>query len=153
MHLEGPKQSEIVAVIGLLDLYGPQFYPGHLTSAQERYDWGVAHFQREVGLDRLMHFAVHEFEAWLLAQPEIFPREIMGNLPQRIAHPESVNFGEPPAKLLDKVYKQTTKNGYKKTTYGKQLFLKLDPNTAVQKCPRLKAMLDDMLALARQAGL
>jgi hypothetical protein len=77
MYLEGRKQHEIMAVIGLLDLYGPQFYPGHLATVRERHEWGVAHFQTEVGFDRFrMYFAVHEFEAWLLAQPEIFPREI-----------------------------------------------------------------------------
>ncbi|MHB1425063.1 MAG: hypothetical protein ACYC3I_17975 [Gemmataceae bacterium] len=41
----------------------------------------------------------------------------------------------------------------KKTTYGKQLFSKLDPLVAVSKCPYLKAMLDEMLLLAKAAGL
>jgi len=27
MYLEGPDQHDIIAVIGLLDLYGPTFYP------------------------------------------------------------------------------------------------------------------------------
>jgi hypothetical protein len=38
-------------------------------------------------------------------------------------------------------------------TYGKQLFAKLDPMTAVPKCPYLKAMLEEMLRLAKVAGL
>ena len=154
MHLEGPKQSEIVGVIGLLDLYGPDFYPTTKTTADERYAWGKAHFESEVGLDRFrMFFAVHEFEAWLLSQPAIFPREVKDALPNKIAQPERVNFNEPPAKLLDRIYQLHTKSGYKKTTYGKQLFAKLEPSVAAAKCPYLKAMLEEMLSLAKAAGL
>ena len=77
MHLEGPKQTEILAVIGLMDLYGPRFYPGHLSTADERHQWAKEHFEKQVGLDRFrMFFAVHEFEAWLSSQPDIFPRDI-----------------------------------------------------------------------------
>lgn len=154
MHLEGPRRSEIVAVVGLLDLYGPTFYPPDKTTADERFAWGKGHFEREVGLERFrLFFAVHEFEAWLLSQPDIFSRDIKNALPNKVAHPERVNFTEPPAKLLDRIYKQQTKRNYKKTTYGKQLFAKLNPTTAVEKCPYLKAMLDEMLTLAKAAGL
>lgn len=154
MHLEGPRQAEIVAVIALLDLYGPDFYPPDKSTADERYTWGKSHFEKEVGLARFrLCFAVHEFEAWLLSQPEIFPREIQNALPNKASQPERVNFNEPPAQLLDRIYKQQTKRNYKKTTYGKQLFAKLDPILAVGKCARLKEMLDEMLTLAKAAGL
>lgn len=154
MHLEGPQQGEIIAVIGLLDLYGPTFYPSERMSAQERCAWGRQHFQKGVGHERFrIFFAVHEFEAWLLSEPEIFPREVQAALPKAVAHPEQVNFDVPPARLLDGIYKQHTKRGYKKTTYGAQLFAKLDPSVAVNKCPNLKAMVDEMLVLAQTAGL
>ncbi len=64
-----------------------------------------------------------------------------------------MNFDEPPAKLLDRVYQQHTGKGYKKTTYGKQLFAKLDPSIAAPKCPYLKSMLVEMLKLAKAAEL
>jgi hypothetical protein len=154
MYLDGPHQAEIVAVIGLLDLYGPEFYPGNVQTARSRYEWGVAHFQKDVARERFrMFFAVHEFEAWLLSQPDIFPQEVMSALPGKIAQPEQINFDEPPAKLLDKIYKQRLKRDYKKTTYGKDLFGQLNPTAAAGKCPYLKAMLDEMLKLARAAGL
>jgi hypothetical protein len=153
MHLEGPRRSEVVGVVGLLDLYGPTFYPADKTGADERFAWGKDHFEREVGLDKFrLFFAVHEFEAWLLSQPDIFPREIKDAL-RKVAQPEKVNFNLPPAKLLDRIYKEKTKRNYKKTTYGKQLFAKLDPAVAVGKCPYLKSLLDEMLCLARTAGL
>lgn len=154
MHLEGPKKDEIAAVIGLLDLYGPTFYPPDKTTADERIAWGKEHFEQEVDLGRFrLFFAVHEFEAWLLSEPDIFPQGVKRALPKRIEHPERVNFNEPPAKLLDRIYRKATKRSYKKTTYGKQLFARLDPTVAISKCPNLGAMMNEMLALARAAGL
>lgn len=154
MYLDGPKRDEIVAVIGLLDLYGPDFYPDHLTSASERHDWAVEHIQREVDRESFrMFFAVHEYEAWLLSQPTILPAKVQSAIPGRATQPETVNFVEPPAKLLNRIYKARLKRMYKKTTYGKELFGKLDPAVAVEKCPYLKAMLEEMLRLAKAAGL
>ncbi|MBM4092949.1 MAG: DUF4276 family protein [Planctomycetes bacterium] len=154
MYLEGPSRNEIVAVVGLLDLYGPTFYPPNMSSAAARYAWGKAHFEKEVDLDKFrLFFAVHEFEAWLLSDPTIFPQVIRNALPNTIAQPEGVDFTEPPAKLLDRLYQQQTKRNYKKTTYGRQLFTKLDPGIATGKCPYLTAMLKEMLSLAKAAGL
>jgi len=73
--------------------------------------------------------------------------------PGRIAQPEQVNFDEPPAKLLSALYNRRLKQDYKKVTDGKDLFARLDPAVAVNKCPHLKAMLEEMLTLARAAGL
>ena len=154
MHLEGPKSHEIIAVIGLLDLYGPTFYPQDQTTADVRFAWAKQHFEREVGLDKFrLFFAVHEFEAWLLSQPQIFPRDVKDALPAKICQPEKVNFDEPPAKLLNRIYESKLRHNYKKTTYGKQLFAKLDPTVAIEKCPYLKVMLEAMLKMAKDAGL
>ncbi len=77
MHLDGPAHDDIIAVIGLLDLYGPQIYPRRLSSAHDRYEWGVRHYEQQVGRRNFrMFFAVHEVEAWLLSQPALFPHEV-----------------------------------------------------------------------------
>ncbi|MBX9792087.1 MAG: DUF4276 family protein [Pirellulales bacterium] len=154
-YLKSPQQSEIVAVIALIDLYGPTFYPPAKATADDRYDWAKDHFERQVNDSRFrMFLAMHECEAWLLSDPEIFPREVRSALSDKFTNsPERVNFDEPPAKLLDRVYRQRLGHNYKKVTYGKQLFAKLKPEVARQKCPRLKMMLDEMLRLARDAGL
>ncbi|MCI0537934.1 MAG: DUF4276 family protein [Verrucomicrobiales bacterium] len=153
MHLDGPQRTEIIGVIGLLDLYGPDFFPSGVTSAKDRVAWGVTHFQNAVNRAQFrMFFAVHEFEAWLLSQTEIFPRDVAAAL-DKFAQPEQVNFTEPPARLLDRLYKQFRRKNYKKTTDGKLLFAKLDPAIATSKCPYLKVMLDEMLAMAKTAGL
>lgn len=154
MHLAGPKRNEVIAVLGMLDLYGPSFYPADKHSARDRVAWGRAHFEKTVDEPKFrMFFAVHEFEAWLLSQPEIFPRDIKNAFPKSIEKPEQVNFNDPPGKLLDRLYLQHKRRNYKKTTYGRQMFAKLDPAVAIRKCPQLKEMLDEMLALARAAGL
>jgi hypothetical protein len=100
-----------------------------------------------------MFFAVHEFEAWILGQPNVLPRAVREALPRSIAEPERVDFDEPPAKLLNRVYLSCMKKNYKNTTYGKQLFEKLAPDAVVGKCLYLKAMLGEMLKMALAAGL
>ena len=38
-------------------------------------------------------------------------------------------------------------------THGEELFSKLSPDLAYKKCPKLKALFDKMLELAKEAGL
>jgi len=135
-------------------LYGLDCYPSHLTTKVERHAWGVGHFQREVDRDRFrMFFAVHEFEAWLFSQPQIFPRAIRDSVTKKAARPEDVNFDEHPAALLEKIYHTGLKRSYRKTSDGIDLFGKLDPFATAEKCPYLNAMLQEMLVLAKGAGL
>ena len=74
IYLNAPK-GDVVAVIALLDLYGLQLpYPAETVSAAERIVWGTEHLQEQVGEARFRQFfAVHETEAWLLSQPQLFP--------------------------------------------------------------------------------
>lgn len=152
IHLNGPKASQIIAVISLLDLYGPyNFYPEYLHSARERFQWAKEHLERQVNHPKYrVFFAVHELEAWLLSDKSIFPAEIRKALPGK--QPEEINFNEPPAKLLDRLYREKTKSGYKKTVDGYSLFKALSPETAYKACPCLQQMLDEMLDMARAAG-
>ncbi|MEK7753490.1 MAG: DUF4276 family protein, partial [Acidobacteriota bacterium] len=80
----------------------------------------------------------------------LLPVPVRNGLPGRCERPETVNFNEPPAKLLDRLYSTHLHKGYKKLTYGKELFGRLDPERARQRCPRLAAMLDAMLDIAQQ---
>lgn len=150
MYLDGPGKEGIIAVISLLDLYGPTFYPSHIRTCRDRYDWGKKYIEGKVNHPGFYHFfAVHEVEAWLLSQPDIFPVSVKNAFPPKIQTPESVNFHEPPAKLLERLYPAHVKRSYKKVVNGKELFDRLDPNVAYNKCPGLKELLDKMLELAR----
>lgn len=153
LYLNGPKKHDIIAVIALLDLYGPTFYPTDKKTALERYAWAKEHLESKVSHPKFRQFfAIHETEAWLLSDPDLFPTEVKKALPGKIQRPEEVNFDEPPARLLERIYKEKTKRTYKKTTHGSDLFNKLDPNLAYTKCPRLKELWDEMLKLAKEAG-
>lgn len=151
MHLNGPNKNNIIAAISLLDLYGPTFYPNHIINSEERYAWGKKYLEDKVNHPLFFQFfAVHEVEAWLLSQPDIFPVKVKNAFPSKIQTPESVNFHEPPAKLLERLYPLHLKRSYKKVVNGEELFDKLDPNTAYHNCPKLKELLDKMLELAQQ---
>ncbi len=151
-HLNAPK-ADVIAVLALLDLYGPTFYPADKETPAARYEWAKAHLEARVNQPGFsQHFAVHETEAWLLSDPTIFPTEIRKTLVDKYPHPERVNNEEPPAKLLDRLYQTRLKRGYRKTVDGKLLFGKLDPAAAYQRCPSLKALLDEMLLRAQQAA-
>lgn len=141
------KQADILGVVSLLDLYGPTFYPNHLRTAEERRQWGTDHMRSRVQDNRYRHhFAVHEVEAWLLAEPDILPPAVQKKLPGKATHPESVNFDEPPAKLLNRLYREVLHKDYKKVVEGTKLFRKLNPDRIYEKCPALKALADDLLA-------
>jgi hypothetical protein len=56
-----------------------------------------------------MFFAVHELEGWLFSNPDIFPNEVRKAVAGKSIQPEKVNFDEPPAKHLDKIYNQRLK--------------------------------------------
>ena len=148
------NDNDVIAVCALLDLYGPTIYPDDKQSASERYEWAKKHLEKKVDAHRFhQYFAVHETEAWLLSNPDLFPTVIKNALPARAQNPEEINFDQPPSKLLGKLYREKTRRTYKKVVHGKELFDKLDPEVAYQKCLRLKRLLDDMLKMAKKAGL
>ncbi len=152
MHLNGPCKEDIIAVISLLDLYGPTFYPETSKESFQRYDWAKQYMEQLVSEQKFFQFfAVHEVEAWLLSDPEIFPQKVKNAFPKKIDRPETVNFTEPPAKLLERLYSLHTHRSYKKVVHGRELFGKLNPEIASQKCPRLRELLDKMLELAKEA--
>lgn len=150
LNLSGVGGADVIAAIGLLDLYGPTFYPNGTSTATERYAWAKQRFEKMVGHPKFrQHFAVHETEAWLLADPTILPDQVATALPGNCREPETVNFVDPPSKLLSRLYRSRLNVGYKKVTDGANLFQALDPGTAGSKCPHLQQLLNDMLALAK----
>jgi hypothetical protein len=154
LHLSAKSNGEIIAAIGLLDLYGPTFYPPDKKSVQQRYQWAKSYFEERVGDKRFsQHFAVHETEAWLLANPSGLPNVVGKALPGRCTQPETVNFDEHPSKLLSHLYRDKLGKRYQKVVDGYDLFQKMDPSIAYEKCPYLKALLDYMLDRAKDKGL
>ncbi len=154
-HLRRDTRAEVIAAVGLLDLYEGAAYPPDRTTAEDRYEWGVRHYEGLVGNDGFrMFFAVHETEAWFLSDPGIFPSVVGEGVRRECATaPEAVDFDDPPAQRLRGVYRRALRKEYRKVVDGVRLFRKLDPRVAYDKCPYLGRMLDEMLRLAREADL
>jgi hypothetical protein len=149
LHLSSDAGRDVIAAIGLLDLYGPSFYPPDKKTAADRVKWAKKYFEDQVSNERFaQHFAVHEIEAWLLSDPRILQRDVREALPGK--EPESINFNEPPGKLLARLYREKLRKTYGKVIDGKDLFNKLDPAIAYEKCPNLRALLEDMLERAKR---
>lgn len=156
IRLSSPNRDEIITIIGLLDLYGlpNNFFPSSLTAVQERYDWAKKELESRVSQQRFQQFfAVHELEAWVLSDPALFPAQVTNAFPGVVAKPETVNFNQPPCKLLEKLYSEKLKRRYNKITDGTELFRRLDTDLAYRKCPRLQELLNEMLRLAKERGL
>lgn len=149
LHLCNPN---IIAVVALLDLYGPTFYPADRTTVADRYEWAKAHLEKKVGDPRFLQcFAVHDIEAWILSQPDVLPPEVRKKLPAKHVKPETVNFDEPPAYLLNRLYEEATGRTYKKRTYGEELFRELDPQLVWERCPYFRRLADELVNLAKKA--
>ena len=145
-------KDDVIAVIALLDLYGPTIYPKENNAVKERYAWAKKELEGKVEQDKFFQFfAVHEVEAWLLSDPSIFPNSIRSSIKKISQSPEAINNTRPPAKRLNDIYRKMTKRGYKKISNGRDLFSKLDPKVAYSKCPHLKELLDAMLKMAKEA--
>ena len=138
-------------IVGLVDLYGlppDRIDLSKCTSTCEKVIAARKHIRELVPRkfrDRFhQHFAVHEIEAWLLAYPERWPPNVRDQIRKR--PPEQVNFTEPPAKFL----KRILGGRYKKTVHAKNLFPTVDPQVAVDHCPFLKLLADDLLEIANR---
>lgn len=152
-YLESQAKEQIIAGIGLVDLSGTNF-PTHVLSksAKEKAAWGKSELENRVGHPRFrQYFAIHETEAWLLANQEILPRAVREALPRECSEPETVNTNQPPSKLLGRLYQQHLNRPYKKVLDAKKLFLDCDPNIVASKCPHFFQMLTDLQQLAQEA--
>lgn len=143
------SEAGAAAVVGLIDFYGSGLaYPDGTTD--QKYGWAQRSLQSLVGDPRFrQHFALHETEAWLFSQPQIFPHDVAKELPRK--DPETINLQNPPSRILKEIYQRKLKTKYAKPTEGAKLFRKLDPELAASRCPHLKLLLDDLLDLASVA--
>ena len=138
-------------VVGLVDLYGlppDRFDFSGCSTVREKVAAARTAIKALVPADLArqfhQHFAVHEVEACLLAYPEHFPAEVRAQIAKR--PPEHVNFHEPPAKFL----KRLLGGRYKKTVVARNTFPFVTPQTAIDQCPFLRLLANDLLAIAKR---
>ena len=147
-HLSQPKTN---FVIGLLDLYGlpPSRIDlsGCVTVAERVAEARKAIYSKvpkHLKAGFRQHFAVHEVEAWLLAYPGQWPPKVRDQISKR--PPEEVNLHEPPAKFL----KHVLDGRYKKIVRAKNILGRVDPQIAIDQCPHLKQLANDLLRVAKR---
>lgn len=151
-YLDAKSHPEVIAVLSLLDLYGP-VYPDGCSNVAARRQYFKNKFEAAVANVRFQHFsAVHEIEAWLLSDSRIFPPEVRAAV-AKINAPESVNFDQPPAVFLDRLYEKTLKESYKKVVHGVNLFRDLAPEAVEARCPAFNELLSWIVVRADAAGL
>lgn len=141
------QREDVIAVIALLDWY-PILKEESYTSTSQ-HDQRRNEYRNSLAIENFF-FAVHELEAWLLSDSRIFPPKIRSELEKSGRQPEEIDNEQPPAKLLKKLYREQTGKRYKKITDGTNLFRKLDPSTAYEKCPHFRTLMDTMLRLAKE---
>lgn len=147
-YLAGPDKEEILAIVGLMDLYKTPYARDVNCSIRERILQGTQLFEDSVKQDRFrMFFAVHEYEAWLLSDVEKFDPAIRGRIASHARNPEEVNTDEPPSKYLKRIYSEYLHREYKKTVDGKVLMGRVDPQKVYEKCPNFRAMIDFFVSL------
>lgn len=141
------QEDATTIVLGLIDRYEWKLPvpPGEVNP----HEWGRRHLETKVANTRFrQHVAYHQTEAWLLSDPSIFPEAVRNKLPAKA--PEEINLNEPPGKLLHRLYRDHERREYSKRIDGTELFNALSPEIAYRTCPKLRAMLDDILSLARE---
>lgn len=150
--------KEVIACIGLLDLYGlpesvTQNYANWRSrSVEEKVSGARKLLQEQVNHSKFRQFfAVHELEAWLLSEPNIFSQDLHSRIAELSNRPETINFDRPPSKRLEEAYHKKGSN-YQKVKDGVALFSSLDPAIAAQRCPYLREMLETLLQLAQEAN-
>jgi hypothetical protein len=141
-------RKDVLGGIGLLDLYGPTFYPAHATTATKKYEAAKEDIEGHVKHERFrQHFAVHETEAWIFSDASVLPAAVHAAA-KKSKSPESINFDEPPSRLLNRLYHQHLHTGYRKIIDGTPAFQRLSPDEVYAKCPHFKRLADDLLMLA-----
>jgi hypothetical protein len=102
-----------------------------------------------VGNDRFFpHAAQYDFEAWLLPYWNTIQRLAGSNRNPPLNHPELVNHENPPAKLLQEVFRTGSRgNRYVKPRNAHRILRDNDLLVAANACSELKAFLNTILSL------
>lgn len=138
-------------VFGLIDLHGTHIaFPRSHHTPSDKADYLKADLKTRVHADYRdrfhPHVAVHELEAWLLADERVLS-DRLGLSVTPWANPEGVNFDKPPARHLDELFQRHLKKAYGKVKDGSKLFSKIDPEIVLRKCPHFKLLVDDLISV------
>jgi hypothetical protein len=100
------------------------------------------------------HVANHDFEAWLLPFWKDIQKLAGSNRSCPNVHPEQINHGNPPAHLLNEIFRSGSKGKrYIKPINAARILRDNDLLVAANACPELKEFLNTILFLCGAAKL
>ena len=143
------------AIFTLIDLYGLKKNMYNLSDetrlkVEKLIKWLKDEFEEGI-LDKFHpHLAVHETEAWFLAEEKVLSK-MLGTKIKRFSNPESINFEDHPSKRLNKLFLKNLQRRYiKGGLYGddRKMFENMILEKTAEKCPYLKAFYNDLKTTA-----
>lgn len=149
------KTPEVRAVFTLVDLYGLNRvpFPANATVTQKvaaARNWLRS---RTTGVEADFfhpHLAVHDIEAWLLAEGASLSKRL-GHTVKARGNAESIDFDKPPKIVVNELFQLHRKNSYRETIDGPLLYAKLDFDSVYKTCPYFRELYDDLKSIAASA--
>jgi hypothetical protein len=150
------KDGDVVAVFTLVDLYGLHHrvqFPANATVGQ-KVDAARAWLRKGASdVDPGFfhpHLAVHDLEAWLLAEGVSLGKRLRHEIdPDPRA--EERDFDRPPNKQVNDLFVKHRDEGYRKTVDGPPLYKELAFDPVYRSCPYFREFYDDLRSVAERA--
>lgn len=153
-YLQDPN---IIAVFTLVDLYGMGRVQHKLDDdlvqkAQNVKAWfseKLEDLPAEMSHRFHPHVAVHEIEAWLLADGQCLAKRLKSKAIKPDPHAETRNFEKPPSQRLKNLFKKHGRSNYYKLKDGTPLFKDVNFDAVYASCLYFKAFYDDLIFVAQ----
>jgi hypothetical protein len=98
-----------------------------------------------------LHFAVHDVEAWMIADRANTEQILKIDLSEYDGKPpEEINDNKPPADVLREEALNGPTKSYIKTAHGKRILSNLNHDLVSKKCPHFKEFIEDIKAVSAQ---
>ncbi len=97
-----------------------------------------------------IHFAVHEVEAWMFADPETIKNILKVELPDGLNEPEEIDDKKPPSKILKDIAKEGSRRGYIKPVHGRKILANLNYELVMGKCPHFRELINEFRTITGQ---
>ncbi len=150
------RDPQVIAVFTLIDLYGMNRVQ---HSAHDELADKIGHVKTWLrndfgsGLVSFFypHVAVHEVEAWLLAEGKCVAARLKDSRIQPDPNAETKNFIDHPSKRIDSLFKSRRGDGYHKTNDGTPLFKCLQFEPVYDACQYFREFYDELKSVGASA--
>jgi len=146
------NEPGVLAVFTLIDLYGMNRVRHKPDSTLEQKVEAVRAWLRDDFDNDLQaffhpHIAVHELEAWLLADGKCIGPDV-----KPLANAEEKNFQNPPkARIKEMLARRRKGDGYREAIDGEIMFKRARFDVVYHGCPYFRAFYDDLKEVAEAA--